>query len=92
MRMIVDNIHPKYAVENCVGSQREVLRVPSGSPGEVAATRRTALKVESEIESGLWKVKVEVQEKQFQKHFSQKYRSILANSTPSQFEQYFYQF
>ena len=49
MRMIVDNIHPKYAVENGVGSPREVLRVPSGSPGEVAATRRTALKVDSEI-------------------------------------------
>ena len=46
--MIVAKIHPKYAVENCVGSQREILRVTSGSPGEVAPTRRTALKVESE--------------------------------------------
>ena len=39
------NNHPKYAVENCVGSQREILRVPSGSPREVAPTSWTALKV-----------------------------------------------
>ena len=48
MRMILivlDNIHPKYTVENSVGSKGEVFRVTGGTPGEVATTCWTALRV-----------------------------------------------